>query len=371
MTDSSGESSQQPTADCAAITDTLVNEIMELLTEMNVRGMDVSCERLVFQNLIRSMPTQSPEVSAGRLQKFMTTLRSSRNRQAEAELRNHRAAEAELAPDKPDGSSTSIAIGRKASPATRTHGDCDQMVQISNGAAGAADVQMSGDEQGDAATDATRLHSMRPETLAKCEALREFALAFMREQLAHDNNDGNARGGQGIALLQSISVQKVCTAYAASRPSPQSEEEDWNHWRWIFTMKYLDMDALRRAVATNDDSIGRVGEGKIKYTTIEAAILDSKGGKAHRYRTAADWCAAKLKGEEFQILSKGKKLELLLKKWAEECPVQDCSLKSLFNNGPFSMNKILDYKGDAGPAAGGDAASGRQCPAFDPRQSDQ
>ena len=79
MTDSSGESSQQPTADCAAITDTLVNEIMELLTEMNVRGMDVSCERLVFQNLIRSMPTQSPEVSAGRLQKFMTTLRSSRN----------------------------------------------------------------------------------------------------------------------------------------------------------------------------------------------------------------------------------------------------------------------------------------------------
>ena len=118
------DSSQQPTADCAAITDTLIIEIMELLTDMqHARGMDVSCERLFLQNLIRSMPTLSPEVSVGRLQKILTSLRSSQNCQAEAELRNHRAAEAELAPDKPDGSSTSIATGRKASPATRTHGD--------------------------------------------------------------------------------------------------------------------------------------------------------------------------------------------------------------------------------------------------------
>ncbi len=76
----------------------------------------------------------------------MTTLRTLRNHRAEAELRNHRA-EAEFAPDKPDGSSTSIAIGRKASPATRTHGDCDQnhqMVQISNGVAGAGDVEQGG-----------------------------------------------------------------------------------------------------------------------------------------------------------------------------------------------------------------------------------
>jgi hypothetical protein len=129
--------------------------------------------------------------------------------------------------------------------------------------------------------------------------------------------------------------------------------------RWLFTLNYLKLDALRRAVATNDDSIGRIGEGKILYTTIEEAILDSEGGKAHRYRAAANWCAAKLKGEEFQILSKGKKQELLLKKWVEECPVQDCSLRSLFNNGPFNMNKLLVYEGDAGPAAGGDAASGR------------
>jgi hypothetical protein len=209
------DSSQQQTADCAAISDTLLNEIVDLLGDMDVRGMDVSCERLIFQNLIRSMPTLSPEISAGRLQKFMTTLRTLWNRQAAAELRNHRA-EAELAPDKPDGSSTSIATGRKASPATRTHGDCDQMVQISNGAAGAGDVQMSGDEQGDAGTDATRLHSMRHETYVKCAALREFALAFMREQLAHDNGDGNASGGLVDAILKSITVQKICAAYATS-----------------------------------------------------------------------------------------------------------------------------------------------------------
>ncbi len=121
-------SGQRPTADCAAITDTLVNEIIELLADMDIKRMDVSCERLVFQNLVRSMPTLSPEVSAGRLQKFRTTLHTL--------LGNYRA-EAELAPDEPDGSSTLIAIGRKASPATpgspamHTHGGCDQ---ISNGA---------------------------------------------------------------------------------------------------------------------------------------------------------------------------------------------------------------------------------------------
>jgi hypothetical protein len=55
------DSSQQPTADCAAITNTLVNEIIELLTDMDIKGIDVSCERPVFQNLVRSMPTLSPE----------------------------------------------------------------------------------------------------------------------------------------------------------------------------------------------------------------------------------------------------------------------------------------------------------------------
>ena len=95
-THSSGESSQQPIADCADISDTLVHEIFELLGDMHIKGMDVSCERTFFQNLVRSMPTLSPEVSAGRLQKLMTTLRTLRNRRAAAELRNHQAAEAEL-----------------------------------------------------------------------------------------------------------------------------------------------------------------------------------------------------------------------------------------------------------------------------------
>ncbi len=113
-------------------------------------------------------------------------------------------------------------------------------------------------------------------------------------------------------------------AYATSTKSKVKD------WRWLFNLKYIDIDALRRAVATNDDSIGRVGEGKIKYTTIEAAILDSNGVKAYKYRDAANWCAAKLKGEEFKALSKGKQLKLLLQMWNVEKPVQDCSLNSPF-----------------------------------------
>ena len=170
----------------------------------------------------------------------------------------------------------------------------------------------------------------------------------MREHLAHDN----AGGRHDKAVLQSITVKRVCAAYAAST---QSQRTDWS---WLFGQKYLDLEALKRAVATNDDSIGRVGECKTNYETNEAAILDSKGGKAFRYQAAADWCAAaKLKGEEFRILSRGKQHELLLKMWAEERPMEKCSLKSLFNNGPFSIDKLNVY-GAGGRGAAGLAGSG-------------
>mmetsp|Transcript_21798 Transcript_21798/g.45819 ORF Transcript_21798/g.45819 Transcript_21798/m.45819 type:complete len:146 (+) Transcript_21798:187-624(+) len=129
------DSGQQPTAD----TDTLVNKIFEYLTQMDIKQMDVSCERVFFQTLLRDLPTLSPEIKAGRLQKFSATLR-----------RKYRMLEdaANIAAAEPDGSTKSIAIGRKASPATpaspatHTHGGCNQ---ISDGAgADTEDVQKGG-----------------------------------------------------------------------------------------------------------------------------------------------------------------------------------------------------------------------------------
>ena len=98
----------------------------------------------------------SPEVSAGRLQNFRTTLL----KWVQAEP-----AEAELAAEKPDSSTPSVAIGRTASPATPTthkHGSCD------------GDGADTGDVQQDGVATPASSFSMRAATVAKCEALSAF-----------------------------------------------------------------------------------------------------------------------------------------------------------------------------------------------------
>jgi hypothetical protein len=152
------DSGQQPTAD----TDALVNEIFVLLAYMEIKRIDVSCERVFFQNLLRSLPTESLEVSAGRLQNFRTTLRTLlRNYRAEAEA-------AEPAADEPDGLTTSIAIGRKASPATpaspATHWWLRPCLQWCRCRYLRCQCPAGN-------------FTMRQETLVKCEALHAFALA--------------------------------------------------------------------------------------------------------------------------------------------------------------------------------------------------
>ena len=88
------DSVQQPTAD----TNTLLNEIFEMITDMEIKRINVSCAQQSLQSLLQSLPKLSPEVGAGHLQNFRTTL-----------LIKYRA-EAGLAADEPDGSTASILL---------------------------------------------------------------------------------------------------------------------------------------------------------------------------------------------------------------------------------------------------------------------
>ncbi len=66
------DSGQQPTG--RAEFDTLVDEIFEMLTEMEIKRIDYSSHKLYFDTILRDLPSFSPEVSAGRLRKFMSML---------------------------------------------------------------------------------------------------------------------------------------------------------------------------------------------------------------------------------------------------------------------------------------------------------
>ena len=86
--------------------------------DMEIKRMDVSCERAFYQTLLQDLPTStlSQEVRAGRLPNVWATLHRKYRVEEDA---------AKLADAEPDGSTTSIAAGSKASPATHTHGGCD------------------------------------------------------------------------------------------------------------------------------------------------------------------------------------------------------------------------------------------------------
>ena len=61
------DSGQQQPAD--AEVDTLVNDIFEMLTEMNARKIDISCERQYFNKLLQDMRVKLQRaVSARRMQ---------------------------------------------------------------------------------------------------------------------------------------------------------------------------------------------------------------------------------------------------------------------------------------------------------------
>ena len=109
------DSGQQQPAD--AEVDTLVNDIFEMLIEMDVRKVDISCERQYFNKLLQDVRNlQPPEVSAVHLRKFMSLLQKT--------VQNHSEALNAAAADEPDGLAPTAATPLRHSAATgHTHGD--------------------------------------------------------------------------------------------------------------------------------------------------------------------------------------------------------------------------------------------------------
>ena len=295
------DSGEQPTAD--AEVDTLVNAIFEMLMEIDESKINISSQRLYLDKLLHDLRSnQSQEVSAARLRKFMSMLQNIVQKHSNA----INAAEA----DKPNSSAATSATSAPtaATGNTRDHRRAEQP---------------GGDCRLDI-TDARRC-VVRGDTKAKCEAFRAFGLVYIREKLA--------AGGAAAKVTQ----KELCEAYAKSI-SVETKTIDW-----LLRAQYLDFDALQKAAVANDASMCPIGGSRVAYDTIEA-FLEAESGteSAHNVRIAADWCVAQLDVIPRQT-SDGRQKDTLVQLWAEQRPTHSCSLKSLFKNGPFSMQKLRHY----------------------------
>jgi hypothetical protein len=179
---------------------------------------------------------------------------------------------------------------------------------------------------------------VRGDTQAKCEAFRAFGLVYIREKLA--------AGGAPAKVTR----KELNEAYAKSI-SVEPKTIDW-----MFRMRYLDFDALQKAAVANDASMCPIGSSRVVYDTIEAFLEAESGTEgARNVRIAADWCVAKLDVIPRQT-SDGRQKDTLVQLWDEQRPIHSCSLKSLFKNGPFSMQKLRHYAQRAAATAAGAAA---------------
>ena len=154
MADSGGVSGQQPTArtDYAEV-DNLVNEIMELMMDMEIKRIDHSPQKLFFESILRRLDTYSPAVCEERLRKFMTTLQ------------------------------------KLYQINTRGVNGGEQPVEDSAGGAHTGGAQQHTEEIAEeigatVAATAARSSTMREDTKSKCEELRKFGFEYIREQIA-------------------------------------------------------------------------------------------------------------------------------------------------------------------------------------------
>ncbi len=140
------ESGQQPTVDA-----TLVNDIFEMLMEMDIRKIDISLQRQYFDRLLHDLRNlQPPEVSVVRLRKFMSLLQKT--------VQNHSNAQNAAAADEPESLVPTAATGH-------THGEQPGGVYRLD----IADARLC-----------TVTVTVRRDTKAKCEAVCDFGLVYIK-----------------------------------------------------------------------------------------------------------------------------------------------------------------------------------------------
>jgi hypothetical protein len=200
---------------------------------------------------------------------------------------------------------------------------------------------------------------MRPATLRRCEAIRDFAFAFVKEQLANQEEPSEHR----------ITVFVIAKAYAATKAT---ESKSHTHVETLFKNHYLDLDAIIAAARSDDASLcSSIGSGRVSYNSI-AAFLDAKSGKkaATSVKAAADWCVEKLKSMESGMHFADMQ-QKLLDMWSaadSDKPQNSGSLQNYFkNNIPFTIPKLQEYarsSGEGGEGGSGGSEARRGAPAY-------
>ena len=137
------ESGQQPTVDA-----TLVNDIFEMLMEMDIRKIDIRLQRQYFDRPAQLTTTGSQSVSVVRLRKFMSLLQKT--------VQNH--SNAQNAADEPESLVPTAATGH-------THGEQPGGVYRLD----IADARLC-----------TVTVTVRRDTKAKCEAVCDFGLVYIK-----------------------------------------------------------------------------------------------------------------------------------------------------------------------------------------------
>jgi hypothetical protein len=231
-------------------------------------------------------------------------------------------------------------------------------------AAGAAaqpsqDFNGVGQCQDNAAAAVSRASRMRPATLRRCEAIRDFAFAFVKEQLANQEEPSEHR----------ITVFVIAKAYAATTAT---ESKSHTQVETLFKNHYLDLDAIIAAARSDDASLcSSIGSGRVSYNSI-AAFLDAKSGKkaATSVKAAADWCVEKLKSMESGMHFADMQ-QKLLDMWSaadSDKPQNSGSLQNYFkNNIPFTIPKLQEYarsSGGGGEGGSGGSEARRGAPAY-------
>ena len=96
--------------------------------------------------------------------------------------------------------------------------------------------------QDDAAAAVSRASRMRPKTISKCETVRDFAFAFVKEKLANQEDPSR------------ITVFVIAQAYAATTAT-ESKSKSHTQVETLFKNHYLDLDAIIAAASSDDASL--------------------------------------------------------------------------------------------------------------------
>jgi hypothetical protein len=296
--------------------------------------MDMDCQQYPASSLapfqamlthtINELPSLSPDERVGRLRQFLGILEKFREKLSQKYCDAGAGAVAETA---------AAPTAAADSDSARSAADCG----ASHSHKAAVTVESTLQSSLSSAVQSTNL---RPDTVRRCDEVRDFALAYIKE---HPDAP--------------ISATIVAHQYQAKTGVDRKTTE------LLFRNNYLDLRNIIAAARDDRVSLCPPGAARVAFNSIQA-FLEAKNKQnprtAAKVKAAADWCVQKMQ-ELPAGLKKDDKKNLLLKKWSAEDsdrPQNSGSLGNYFKNGPFSMTKLMAYGRGSAPSDSGSEGCG-------------